>query len=132
MEIPSPIFVNREKELRHISEAVETLQDKQRLLRTPIIEFSGVQGIGKTTLLHQVKAMCDSKSLSCIMKNAEQMTFHDFNHVESLVREGPITIILDSLEAVDNEQFQTIETRLSELIENSRLFVVLASRGVQK
>src|SRR3989440_1595055 len=128
----SPIFVNREKELRQISEAVETLQDEQRLLRTPIIEFSGVQGIGKTTLLQQVKAICDSKSLSCIMENAEQITSHDFNHVESLVREGPVAIILDSLEAADSKQFQTIETRLSDLIENSRLFVVLASRNLQK
>src|SRR5579864_3700125 len=109
MEVSSSIFVNREKELRQISEAVETLQDEQRLLRTPIIEISGVQGIGKTTLLHQVRVICDSKSLSCIMKNAEQMTSHDFNRVEALVREGPVTIILDSLDAVDNEQFHAIE-----------------------
>src|SRR5437660_140104 len=101
MEVSSSIFVNREKELRQISEAVETLQDEQRLLRTPIIEFSGVQGIGKTTLLQQVKAICDTKSLSCIMENAEQWTPDDFNRVELLMREGPVTIILDSLDAVD-------------------------------
>ena len=44
-------FVNRETELALIDEAVEALLDKQRLLRTPIIEFYGVKGIGKTTLL---------------------------------------------------------------------------------
>src|SRR5437763_3195246 len=126
------IFVNREKELRQISEAVETLQDEQRLLRTPIIEFSGVQGIGKTTLLHQVKAICDSKRLFCIMENAELWTSDDFKSVQTLVRKGPVAIILDSLDAVDNKQIQIIETRLSELIESSRLFAVLASRNIQK
>src|SRR2546423_9481544 len=119
MGVPSSIFVNREKELRQIHEAIEILQGDQRLLRMRIIEFSGVQGIGKTTLLQQVKEMCDSKSLSCIMRNAEQWTSDDFDRVELLIRERPVTIILDSLEAVDNEQFQTIETRLSDLIDNS-------------
>lgn len=125
------IFVNREKELRQINEAVETLQDKQRLLRTPLIEFSGVQGIGKTTLLQQVKAICDSKSLSCIMENAERWTPDDFHHIELLLGESPVAIILDSLDAIDSEKFQTIETTLSSLIENNRLFVVLGSRNVQ-
>ena len=132
MEVYSSIFVNREKELRQISEAVETLQDEQRLLRTPIIEFSGVQGIGKTTLLDQVKVICDNKSLLCVKEDAKQWTSDYFNRVESLMRERPVAIILDSLDTVDNEQLQTIEARLSELIENSRLFVVLASRNVQK
>ncbi len=132
MGVSSSIFVNREKELRQISEAVETLQDEQRLLRTPIIEFSGVQGIGKTTLLQQIKTICDNRSLTCIMGNAKQWTSRDFNRVEMLLGEGPAAIILDSLDAVDNEQFQTLEIGLSELIENSRLFVVLASRYVQR
>src|SRR5437899_12239239 len=98
MGIETSLFVNREKELRQINEAVETLQDEQRLLRTPIIEFSGVQGIGKTTLLQQVKAICDRKKLLCIMKNAEQITSHDFNHVGSLVRKEPVAVILNSLD----------------------------------
>lgn len=68
------VFVNREKELRQIGEAIEILQDEQRLLRTPIIEFSGVQGIGKTTLLQQIKLICDKKSLLCIMNNADRIT----------------------------------------------------------
>src|SRR5213592_261105 len=101
MGVRSSIFVNREKELRQISEAVETLLDEQRLLRTPIIEFSGVQGIGKTTLLQQVKAICDSKSLSCIMANAEQISSSDFNRIESLIGKEPVAIILDSLDAAD-------------------------------
>ena len=132
MEVLASLFVNREKELRQITEAVETLQDEQRLLRTPLIEFSGVQGIGKTTLLQEVKAICDGKNLSCIMENAEQITLHEFNRIESLVKQEPVAIILDSLDAANNEQFQAIETRLSELIESTRLFVVLASRNVQK
>src|SRR2546429_5321379 len=98
MIVSSSIFVNREKELGQISEAVETLQDEQRLLRTPLIEFSGVQGIGKTTLLQQVKAICDSKSLSCVMENAGQWTSDDFHRVKLLLGERPVAIILDSLD----------------------------------
>jgi hypothetical protein len=132
MIVPSPIFVNREKELKQIKEAVETLQDEQRLLRTPILEFSGLQGIGKTTLLQQIKGLCDSKGLSCIVKNAEQITAHDFNQVESLIKVQPTAMILDSLDAVNNEQLQSIETRLGDLIESTRLFVILASRDIKK
>src|SRR5205807_10002243 len=103
MEISSSIFVNREKELIQIYDAVGTLQDEQRRLRTPIIEFSGVQGIGKTTLLQQIKTICDNRSLSCIMENAKQWASCDFNRVEMLLGEGPAAIILDSLDAGDTE-----------------------------
>src|SRR5437016_5816289 len=123
----SPIFVNREKELRQVKEAVETLQDEQRLLRTPIIEFSGVQGIGKTTLLQQIEAICQDKSIPYIKENAERITAHDFNYVESLVKTRPVAMILDSLDTANGEQLQIIETELSDLIESNRLFVVLAS-----
>src|SRR2546421_11323859 len=106
-EVPSTIFVNREKELRQVREAVETLQDEQRLLRTPIIEFSGVQGIGKTTLLEQIEAICQDKGIPYIKENAERITAHDFNYMESLIKTGPAAMILDSLDAASSEQFQT-------------------------
>src|SRR5437588_9737112 len=131
MKVSSSIIENREKELKQISEAVETLQDEQRLLRTPIIEFSGVQGIGKTTLLEQIEAICQDKGIPYIKEKAERITAHDFKHVEALIKIAPAAMILDSLDAASNEQFQTIETELSDLLENNRLFVVLASRTAQ-
>src|SRR5256885_13811171 len=129
MVASSSIFVNREKELQQIEESVEILQDEQRLVKTPIFEFSGLQGIGKTTLLQQIKDLCDRRGLSCIVKNAEHITDHDFKQVELLLKTQPTAMILDSLDSASSEQFQTIGTKLSDLIENTRLFVVLASRN---
>jgi hypothetical protein len=132
MSASSSIFVNREKELKQIEESVETLQDEQRLLRRPILEFSGLQGIGKTTLLQQIKGLCDRRGLPCIVKNAENITPHDFKQVESLLKMQPTAMILDSLDAASSEKLQSIEIRLSELVENTRLFVILASRDIKK
>ena len=44
-------FVNREAALKYIDDAFIMLQDKKRLLRTPIMDFYGVKGIGKTLFL---------------------------------------------------------------------------------
>lgn len=132
MGVTSPNFVNREKELRQVSEAVETLQDEQLLLRTPLFEFSGVQGIGKTTLLEEVKAVCERKGMRHFIKDAEQMTAHDFKQVATLVKSEPVTMILDSMDTANSEQLEIIEAELSELIESTRLFVILASRDVKK
>ncbi len=97
MEVSSSIFVNREEELQRVSEAVVTLQDRQRLLRTPIIEFSGVGGIGKTALLRQIKAICDDHGVFCVMKDAQYITSNDFNDIELLASDAPVAIILDAL-----------------------------------
>ena len=132
MSASSLVFVNREKELEQIEESIETLQDEQRLLRRPIFEFSGLQGIGKTTLLQHIKSLCDRRGLPCIVKNAEHITVHDFNQVELLLETQPTAMIMDSLDAVNSEQLQIIETKLSDLLENTRLFVILASRDVKK
>src|SRR6266516_40642 len=131
MEVSSSIFVNREEELQRVSEAVVTLQDRQRLLRTPIIEFSGVGVIGKTALLRQIKAICDDHGVFCVMKDAQYITSNDFNDIELLASDAPVAIILDALEEIDNEQVQTIGTRLGTLIDKTRSFVVLASRKLQ-
>src|SRR2546429_8457276 len=59
------------------------------------------------------------------------LTDHDFKQVELLLKTQPTAMILDSLDSASSEQFQTIGTKLSDLIENTRLFVVLASRNVK-
>src|SRR5437763_12034196 len=105
-------FVNREEELKQVEESVKTLQDEQRLLRTPIIEFSGVQGIGKTTLLEQIQLLCEREEIPYITRKAEDVTDHDFIQVESLLKTSPVTMILDSLDSASSEQIQLIETRL--------------------
>jgi hypothetical protein len=66
------LFVNREAELRLIDEALGTLLDRRRLLRTPIIEFYGVEGIGKTAMLKQIRRRCQEYNLPCIWADVGQ------------------------------------------------------------
>ncbi|RAQ96550.1 ATP-binding protein [Thermogemmatispora tikiterensis] len=64
------LFVNREFELHLIDEALQTLQDRQRLLRTPVVELCGVRGIGKTALLRQVQQRCQATDVPFIWAEA--------------------------------------------------------------
>ncbi|WP_069804413.1 ATP-binding protein [Thermogemmatispora onikobensis] len=64
------LFVNREVELHLIEEALQTLQDRQRLLRTPVVELCGVRGIGKTALLRQVQQRCQAADVPFIWAEA--------------------------------------------------------------
>jgi hypothetical protein len=129
MEVSSQNFVNREDELKLVREAVAILQDKQQLLRTPIVEFSGVGGIGKSTLLERMEAICGERGIFCVKKDALQITAEDFTDLEMRMQREPVTMMIDALEAAKPEQMQIIETRLGELVDTGRSFVVLASRS---
>ncbi len=126
-------FVNREKELQQVEDAVDVLQDKQRLLRTPIIEYHGVQGIGKSILLREIKALCDNRHLFNIAEKAEHFTVDALEDAKPLLRERePVVVILDALDDASAEQLQKIETTLEELFtDNDKLFIILASRNRQ-
>lgn len=65
-------FVDRETALKYINDAFETLQDEKRLLRTPIIDFYGIGGIGKTSLLKKVQQRCQDEQLRCIWVDVSQ------------------------------------------------------------
>jgi len=123
-------FVNRDEELLLIDDAVDTLLDRKRLLRTPIIEFYGVEGIGKTTLLRKVEERCNHKKLTSIWIDGGESTSYHFlrSTKERLEEKRPVVIILDSLDEASEKQLQEIEAGFRDLIENSNLFVVLASR----
>lgn len=132
-----PNFVNRRDELREITRTVDALLDRQQLVRTPIIEYSGVQGIGKSTLLRCIEYLCTKKSIPCIYEEARHITQQHFHQASALAeREEPVVMIVDALDDFksESEAFQEIERSLSELLESSksRVFVVLASRSAQK
>src|SRR5579862_3799383 len=65
-------FVNREVELKLIDEAFSALLNKDRLLRSPVIEFHGAGGIGKTTLLKKVAQRCNDEHIPTIWADASQ------------------------------------------------------------
>src|SRR5260370_24055086 len=118
-EIPE-IFVDREEELQEVIDTFEELQDKQRLVKTPILEFSGVQGIGKSTLLQRIKSLCNKSNITCISEEAKYITPQHFQRAAILAeKEEPVVMILDALDALssDSKPFQDIESNLSDLLE---------------
>ena len=53
------LFVNREKELNSVRQAIKALVERGALLRDPLIEFYGASGTGKTWLLLKIKDECE-------------------------------------------------------------------------
>ena len=128
-------FVNRDEELNIIDEAVTTLLDKSRLLRTPIVEFYGVNGIGKTTLLTKVwERYRSNQKLSSLKVDLSQPASERFvvEAQNKLKGDKPVVVIIDSLEAAGQEQMKTIASGLSELVSNNNIFIVLGSRNMQR
>src|SRR5271166_3277785 len=65
-------FVNRVPELSLIEEAFGDLLNDERLVRTPIIDFYGVEGIGKTSILAKVIEKCNENQVPYIQADANQ------------------------------------------------------------
>jgi hypothetical protein len=147
------LFVNREHELELIDESFNALLDRKRLLRTPIIEFQGVGGIGKTSLLKQVEQRCQDTQLPFIWidmgQDASTMTHEIISQAKKyapkdettlersatqatrvLLEEGPVVMLFDSVDTAGPDQLNLIESLLKELIDHEKLFVVLASKRV--
>ncbi|MBV9712370.1 MAG: ATP-binding protein [Ktedonobacteraceae bacterium] len=149
-------FVNREAALKHIDDAFLTLQDKKRLLQTPIMDFYGVKGIGKTLFLKKVQQRCQDERLRCIWLDGSQsnldraraiaqqvqqsgvtLPFEDESDhspyqsasaVRILLQREPVVMLCDALDTNNKDQQSWLEILLRELTDDKNLFVVLASR----
>ena len=149
-------FVDRETALKYINNAFETLQDKKRLLRNPIVDFYGIGGIGKTFLLKKVQQRCQDEQLRCIWVDASKgisnvshevirqmqqysipLPFGDsdtnslsdfISAVRILLKRGPVVILFDSIDTSDKAQLNWLETLLRDLSDDNNLFVVLTSK----
>ncbi|OLC63284.1 MAG: hypothetical protein AUH89_00065 [Ktedonobacter sp. 13_1_40CM_4_52_4] len=148
-------FVNREAELEVIDKAFDALIDNKSLLRTPIVDFYGVEGIGKTAILEKIEQKCNDHNIRYIWANASKDISHfsgeitqqlqtkyrvelqndeeDWSHrplnaTRALLERGPVVMLLDSVDTTDVEQVRWLETMLRDLIEDNTLFVVLTSK----
>lgn len=145
-------FVNRVSELSLIEEAFSDLLNKQHL-SSPIIDFYGVEGIGKTSILTKVIEKCDENTIPYISAEAEQdlpqfskkireqikkyyktqilKDVEDAEPVEllrALLERGPLVMLLDAVDTTNESQLSQIENLLSALIIYNKFFVVLTSR----
>lgn len=73
-------FINRKDELQLIEMAFNALLYKNTLLSTPIIDFFGIDGIGKTRIVKEIEKMCRKKDLSCI-RLYERQTNQDISKI---------------------------------------------------
>jgi predicted AAA+ superfamily ATPase len=153
MECDMELFVNREHELQLIEDSFRTLVGRKHLLRTPIIDIYGVRGIGKTSLLKQVEQRCHATQLPYIWVDVGRSTTHIAHEVikqvqrytqekeivaeesavyatRALLQQGPVVMLFDSVDTTDAEQLARLESLLRDLVDDEKLFVVLASKNV--
>jgi hypothetical protein len=124
-------FINRETELRMIDSALSDLLDQERLLRTPIIDFYSIKGIGKTRLLKETMHKCHANQVPYldIPIGQELATEQSLLQTKALLKQGPLVMLLDSVDAKNEKQIARLEKMLSELVIHNNLFVVIASNG---
>jgi len=146
------VFVDRDRELQLIEDAFERLQDEQRTLPNPILEFYGVGGIGKTLLLEKIKERCESSGFPYIwidlIKGKNTLQNEVISQVKNYLQDGithlelsavsiteallkqkrPVIMLFDAVDEASSEQLQEIEGLLRNLINDDNLFVVLTSK----
>ena len=152
-------FVNRQVEMKLINNAFEVLHnyDTDSLLRTPILDFFGIEGIGKTAMLGYIEEQCkkqqiryifikDSQSASNFSREIVKQVTERYNirlpsldeneelfqqslyATKALLEQGTAVMILDSVDATNEELLERIAVTLRDIINDNKLFVVLASK----
>ncbi len=147
-------FINREPELRLIEDAIGDLLNTDTFLRTPIIDFFGIDGIGKTSILKKIVQTCDKHRIRYIWADASKNVPAFFYEIidqaqqysevlprsdesnlqhqsvavtQELLKKGPLVILLDAVDATNEARLVPIEEMLNALVINNKLFVVLTS-----
>jgi replication-associated recombination protein RarA len=65
-------FINRGVELQLIEDACDNLRKSEPFLHTSIIDFYGVEGIGKTSMLEKAVDVCRRNKVRWIKADASQ------------------------------------------------------------
>ena len=153
-------FVNRQAELMLINSAFEALHnyDSDSLLLTPVIDFFGVAGIGKTAVLEYIEEQCKTQQIRYILIDASKSAGHFSREIikqaaerynirlpllkeedenlsqrardvmKALLIQDTAVMILDGVDAMNEELLERISTTLRDVINDKKLFVVLASK----
>jgi hypothetical protein len=147
------IFVNREEELQLIEERCTALV-QNKPVQQQIVEFHGVGGIGKTTILKRIKLHCNEQHLPSIWTDASQSTVlfsqeviqqvqtygvqfapknnnllsQSIDAMKALIEQNPAVFLIDCLDSAGDEQLVCIEHMLDQLTKDTRLLFVLASQ----
>jgi len=146
-------FINRGAELQLIREALTSLLNKDHFARTPIIDFYGVEGIGKTSIIEKIQQECGNYKIRCIKTRADKDFLGDIisqakqdkklpplplenkdllnqsiEITRALLGQESLVMLLDAVDTTNEEQVEQVETLLGDIITYGKLFVVLTSR----
>jgi hypothetical protein len=146
-------LVNRETEKSILNDALRTLRNYQQdILRTPIIDFYGITGIGKTAILQHVEDLCKQHNIAFISIDASQgadffsreiieqaqkyniiSSVHKDLLVQSkgalatLLEQDTAVILLDNVDTTNEVLTERISDTLNDIINDNKLLVVLTS-----
>jgi hypothetical protein len=152
------MFVNRIPELTTIEDNFNKFfhQKETPTNYTSILDFYGVKGIGKTSLLqrfserlietntryieaefHPDEVIFASRILTQTQKympitpaeeNAEDVYTQLIQRIKRLLEQGPLVLLLDAVDTNDKQQIELLENMLGALVGYQTLFVLLTSR----
>lgn len=150
-------FINRKEEMQIFNDALQDLLSRNRLLRTPVIGFYGIEGIGKSQILLEVMQECDKNNVAYIKSQVDKSwqveglitnfrtLYAKFKQQPSLPEEPPgalqlliqstktfleqepLVMLLDSIDLAGEYQLERLEHVLSELLFYNNLLVILTS-----
>lgn len=151
-------FVNREAERDLIEDSLRALEDYRNiLLRTPIINFYGIDGIGKTSIVQHIEDMCKRGNIHYIRVSAnesaqgfsrsiiqqakrypisideyydEYLLQQSITIIKDLLKQGAVVMLLDAVDTTNQELVERIANTLREVVDENKLFVVLTSKKV--
>lgn len=146
-------LINREKELNLVREAIAALTSDDRLVETPIVNFFGLPGIGKSRLLDEIINIYDPQQVHWLRLDAHEdipvFSATAASRVEhylpearppasldasvellkALLAQASLVLLVDNVESTDEQQVSFLETILKELILSNNIFIVIASQG---
>ncbi len=150
-------LVNREAEKSILDDAIRTLRNHQQdILRTPIIDFYGIVGIGKTAILRHAADLCKQHKITFISIDTshgadffsreiieQAQKYNDFPPVHddllvqsrgaltTLLEQDTAVLLLDNVDTTNEALTERISDTLNDIINDNKMLVVLASnRGL--
>lgn len=123
-------LIGRTAEMELVRGALDLLVDPERLLRTPIVEYNGPVGSGKSAMLREIHALCRERAIACMPDAGEALCQND-GMIQQRLGDEPLVMTVE-LDQLGSEGQSGAERHLAGLLDGgygSRLFVALASAG---
>jgi len=146
-------LINREKERKLITDAITALTSDDQLVETPIVNFFGLPGIGKSRLLDEIISIYDPQEVRWLKLDASEdipifsagvlrrierycpgaeppvSLQASLSLLETLLKHSSLVLLVDNIESTDERQVSLLENILEKLILYNNIFIVLASQG---